>query len=137
MKNKQIILFDGVCNLCNLSIQFVLKNEKEELLKFSSLQSDFSQDFIKANKLNYKYLETLILIEGDQVFFKSKAIFKIAKYLKFPFNLLGYFNFLPIFFHDFFLDYLYNIISTNRYKLFGKKDNCYFPEKNLAHRFID
>lgn len=133
MKNKSIILFDGVCNLCNFSVQFVLKHEKENTLFFSSLQSNFGQQFLKENQFDAQDLKTIIFVNEGKVYKKSKAIFQIAKFLKFPFNILQYLHFIPTIISDFF----YNIISKNRYKLFGKSETCHIPSKDLSNRFIN
>lgn len=138
MKNKQIILFDGVCNLCNTSVQFVLKHEKQNSLYFSSLQSDFSQQFIKEKKLQHKYLDTILFINADgEVFMKTKAIAKIAKHLKFPFNLISILDVFPATFCKYSFDFVYDFIASNRYKMLGKKEVCYIPDKKLQDRFLD
>lgn len=133
MKDKSIILFDGVCNLCNRSVQYILKHEKDETLRFSSLQSDYGQKFLNENNLNSNDLKTIIFIVNNKVFRKSKAVILISSYLKFPYNFLRILNFLPIFL----LDFVYNLISVNRYKIFGKKDSCLIPDKDIKDRFID
>jgi len=132
MNNQKIILFDGVCNLCNTSIQFVLKHEKNNTLKFASLQSDFAQKLLQKNNLKLENFDTILYVEKEQIFSKSKAVFKIAKELKFPFSFIRYFNFLP----NFFIDYFYDIISKNRYRWFGKKEICFIPDKNISNRFF-
>ena len=131
MKKNQIILFDGICNLCNSSIQFILKYEKNVSLKFASLQSEHAKNILQKNDLDISDFNTIIFVQNNTLFFKSKAIFQIAKYLKFPFNLIRIFRFLPLFFTD----GCYNYISKNRYSFFGKKDSCYLPTKELLNRF--
>jgi predicted DCC family thiol-disulfide oxidoreductase YuxK len=79
--HSPIILFDGVCNLCNGAVQFVLSNDPNKAFKFASLQSDFAQDYLKKHQLPTQNFDTLILIENKEVFIKSKAVFKIVKYL--------------------------------------------------------
>ena len=78
---SRIILFDGVCNLCNGAVQFVLRNDTKNIFKFASLQSKFAQDFLKKHQLPTENFGTLILIENEQIFVKSEAVFKIATYL--------------------------------------------------------
>lgn len=129
--HSHIILFDGVCNLCNLAVQFVLKHDTNNIFKFASLQSEFAQDFLKKHKLSTENFDTIILIENNQVFIKSEAVFKIAKYLP-RFAWIGIFRLLPIFISDFFYDF----ISRNRLKWFGQSESCWIPTKELEERFI-
>jgi predicted DCC family thiol-disulfide oxidoreductase YuxK len=129
--HSPIILFDGVCNLCNGAVQFVLSNDPNKAFKFASLQSDFAQDFLKNHQLPTENFGTLILIENDKVFVKSKAVFKITKYLP-KYRWLSIFSFLPIFISDFF----YDIVSKNRLKWFGQRDGCWLPTEDLKERFL-
>jgi predicted DCC family thiol-disulfide oxidoreductase YuxK len=129
--HSPIILFDGVCNLCNGAIQFVLENDSQKTFKFASLQSDFAQDFLKKHQLPTENFGTLILIENDQIFIKSKAVFKIAKYLP-KYTWLHIFRFFPIAISDFF----YDIVSKNRLKWFGRRESCWLPTKDLKERFL-
>ncbi|MCP9762252.1 thiol-disulfide oxidoreductase DCC family protein [Lacihabitans soyangensis] len=126
-----IILFDGVCNLCNGAVQFVLRNDTKNIFKFASLQSKFAQDFLKKHQLPTENFGTLILIENEKIFVKSNAVFKIAKYLT-KYAWLSVFSFLPIFVTDFF----YDIVSKNRLKWFGKRENCWLPTDELKERFL-
>lgn len=129
--HSPIILFDGVCNLCNGAVQFVLGNDSNKVFKFASLQSEFAQDFLKNHQLPTQNFDTLILIENEEVFKKSKAVFKIVKY--FPrYSWLSIFSFLPIFISDFF----YDIVSKNRLKWFGKRESCWLPTEDLKERFL-
>lgn len=133
IKENPIILFDGVCNLCNASVQFVLKHEKESNLKFASLQSEFAKNILEKNGYDFKNYNTIVFIENGKFIFKSSAAFAIAKYLKFPFNLFNYFHFLP----KIITDFCYKNVSRNRYKIFGKSENCYVPTVELESRFVD
>jgi predicted DCC family thiol-disulfide oxidoreductase YuxK len=129
--HSPIILFDGVCNLCNGAVQFVISNDPNKVFKFASLQSEFAQDFLKNHQLPTQKFDTLILIENDKVFVKSKAVFKIVKYLP-KYNWLRIFSFLPIVVSDFF----YDIVSKNRLKWFGQRDSCWLPTEDLKERFL-
>jgi predicted DCC family thiol-disulfide oxidoreductase YuxK len=129
--HSQVILFDGVCNLCNSAVQIVIKNDKNSYYKFASLQSEFAQNFLKKNNLSAQDFSTLILIQDDQYFKKSKAIFKIVKHLP-NYSWLGFFSFLPLFFTDF----VYDLISNNRFKWFGKRASCWLPNSELKDRFL-
>jgi predicted DCC family thiol-disulfide oxidoreductase YuxK len=129
--HSPVVLFDGVCNLCNGAVQFILKNDKKKFFKFASLQSDFAQEFLKNHQLPTHNFDTLILIENDQVFIKSKAVFKIVKYLP-KYACLSIFRLIPIFISDFF----YDVVSKNRLKWFGKRETCWLPTKELKERFL-
>lgn len=133
MKNKPIILFDGVCNLCNSSVLFVLKHEKSDELRFASLQSEFGQNKLKEHHLDSKTFNSIVFIEDGKYYQKSSAALKIASYLKFPYGFLKYLIIVPSFIRNF----VYDIISKNRYKWFGQKDSCMIPSTELKSRFID
>ena len=120
-----IILFDGVCNLCNASVNFVLKNDTKNQFKFASLQSDAAQQLLLQFKVknDKNHLDRIILIKNKTVYDKSTAALLIIKQLKFPFSLGFVFIIIPKFIRD----YIYDIIAKNRYKWFGKKNTCRVP----------
>ena len=130
---KPILLFDGVCNLCNSTIQFVLKRDKKHYFKFASLQSNYGQLFLKKNKLPTSIYDTFILIEGNSYTIKSSAILKVFKQLSSLWPVLYIFIIIPKIIRD----ALYNIIAKNRYHIFGKKDSCMIPDKEIISRFMD
>ena len=130
---KPILLFDGVCNLCNSTVQFVLKRDKKHYFKFASLQSNYGQLFLKKNKLPTSIYDTFILIEGNSYTIKSSAILKVFKQLSSLWPVLYIFIIIPKIIRD----ALYNIIAKNRYHIFGKKDSCMIPDKEILSRFMD
>lgn len=131
--DKPIILFDGVCNLCNASVQFIIKRDSKEYFLFSSLQSDAAQAILLQYKLENLDFNTIILLEDGIIYDKSTAILKIMRKLS-GFYKLGYlFIVVPKFIRDF----VYKIISKNRYKWFGKRDSCMIPTEELKLRFIE
>ena len=124
MKNINIIYVDGVCNLCNGFVRFVHKNNNNELY-FSTLQS--SKEFKNYN------LESILFVENKKVYKGSKAVQKILIKMNSPYNFLGYFlKLLPIFFSGF----IYKIVASNRYNLFGKKEYCELPSEIEKKYFI-
>lgn len=134
MINKNpIIFFDGVCNFCNSSVLFVLKHEKTDELRFASLQSEFAQSQLREHSLDSKTFNSIVFIEDGKYYQKSTAALKIASYLKFPYGFLKYLIIVPSFIRNF----VYDIISKNRYKWFGQKDSCMIPSPELKSRFID
>lgn len=133
MKSNPIILFDGVCNLCNSSVQFVLKHEKHHNFKFASLQSNFGQLKLKEFNLKTEDFDSIVLLEKGKLYRKSTAVLKISKHLKFPFSLLSLFLIIPNFIRNF----VYDFIAKNRYKWFGKEETCWLPEPKFKNRFLD
>lgn len=131
-KKKPIILFDGVCNLCNNSVKFILRHDKKEYFLFASLQSDASKNLL----LHYNYknndLKSIIVIDQDRLYEKSAAVLIICKYLGMPWSLFRVFRVLP----KKWLDYLYDFVAKNRYKWFGKKETCTMMLPTYKNRFI-
>lgn len=133
MVENKIILFDGVCNLCSSSVQFIIKNDDENIFKFASLQSEFGQKFLKENKLDSETFDSFILLDNNKVYKKSTAALIVAKHLKKRWIWLQVFWLIPTVLRD----KLYGVISSNRYKWFGKKDECWLPTAELRGKFID
>lgn len=133
MKNKKIILFDGVCNLCNQSVQFVIDRDTNDRFLFASLQSDFGQNILTKHELNTSNFDSIILVDKDRIYQKSSAALRIAKELKFPWSLLTIFLILPAFIRDF----GYNYVAKNRYNWFGKQESCWMPTPELRSKFLD
>lgn len=132
MMNHEVILFDGVCNLCNGAIQFIIKKDKKNIFKFGTLQSESGKKIINTNK-NISNIDSVLLITNTNVFYKSTAIIKISQKLGFPYNLLIVTILLPVKLRD----KIYDIIAKNRYKWFGKKTNCLVPTPQLKKRFLE
>ena len=132
LKNKTILLFDGYCNLCHSSVQFVLKYEKNSDLYFTSLQSPTGIELLNHYSINPNEIDSLVLIEKNKVYIKSTAALRITKYLKglYPIG----FGLLII--PSFIRNWVYDYIAKNRYKWFGKMDNCLVPDGNLLKRFL-
>ncbi len=133
MKTRKIILFDGICNLCNQSVQFVIEHDKENLFQFASLQSDFGQDFLKKNQFELLNFNSIIYIEGEQFFTKSSAALKIAQQLNGKIAWLSIFLIVPKPLRDI----VYSFIAKNRYRWFGKKESCWLPSPELKTKFLD
>lgn len=130
--NKYIILFDGVCNLCSGFMQFVFKRDSKSIFKFAWLQDKKSQQIITWLSLPRDKFDTIILIEAAKPHFKSTAVIKIFRLLRFPwpFLIVGYI--IPTFFRD----WIYDFVAENRYKWFGKKDQCMVPAQEVVKRFL-
>jgi predicted DCC family thiol-disulfide oxidoreductase YuxK len=131
---NHVVFFDGVCNLCSESVQFIIKNDRNNVFKFSSLQSEFAQKTL-SNK-NIKEISnsrTIILLSNNNTYAKSGAVLRIARLLRFPLNLLYIFIIVPPFIRNAVYDY----ISNNRYRWFGKKQECWIPNETLKSKFIN
>lgn len=131
--NKKIILFDGVCNLCNRSVNFIIEKDKKDIFRFAFLQSEIGKKLLLERGLNPLIFDSVILIEpGIAYYQKSAAALEIVKHLSGGYSLLQYFSFLP----ESLRDSLYNTIVKNRYKWFGKEDNCRIPTPGLKAKFL-
>ncbi|MBD3375284.1 DUF393 domain-containing protein [candidate division KSB1 bacterium] len=132
MMPDPVILFDGVCNLCNASIDFIIRHDSRARYKFAPLQSTAGQHLKERYHLRDS-LYSVILIENNQIYNKSTAALKIAKHLSFPWNLFHLFIHLPIRWRDRFYAY----VARNRYQWFGKRDSCRIPTAHEKERFLD
>ncbi|CAM1365527.1 thiol-disulfide oxidoreductase DCC family protein [Tenacibaculum xiamenense] len=133
-ENKKLILFDGVCNLCNSSVQFVIKHDKKNQFLFTSLQGNTGTKIINHFNIDREKTDSILLFTKEKkIYSRSKAALLIASNLKFPINLLAIFLVIPSFIRD----TVYNYIAKNRYKWFGKKEACYLPTPELKTRFLD
>ncbi|OGU13855.1 MAG: thiol-disulfide oxidoreductase [Ignavibacteria bacterium GWB2_35_12] len=131
--NKPIVFFDGVCNLCNSIVQFIIRHDKKERFLFASLQSEKSKEILSNFNFTQSDIETIILLEENKLYFVSTAALKIVRHLNFLCSLLYIFIIIPKPLRN----YVYRIIAKNRYKWFGKKDSCMVPSHELKNRFID
>jgi len=126
-----IVFFDGVCNLCQGSVRYLIKHDKKGVLKFASLQGNYAKDFV--NETEIQSMQSIMFFDGKMLYKKSTAVLKLSRLLGgwYQLLLLGYI--LPRFFRD----WLYNIVAKNRYRWFGKKDQCMLPSKGFKNRFLD
>ena len=133
-KDKQLILFDGVCNLCNSSVQFVIKKDKANRFVFAPLQSETGQFFINKFNIDTDKVDSIILIpDNDTYYSKSTAALRVAKHLGFPTSWL----FPLLIFPAFMRNWVYDYIARNRYKWYGKKEACMIPTPKLKAKFLD
>jgi predicted DCC family thiol-disulfide oxidoreductase YuxK len=127
-----IILFDGICNFCNSSVQFIIKRDPTGYFKFASLQSETGQQLLKQYGVK-KEIDSLIVIEKQNVYIKSSAALQICR------KLTGFWRFFSVLrvFPPIVRDYLYDIVAKNRYNWFGKRDSCMLPTAEMKKRFLD
>lgn len=128
------ILFDGVCNLCNASVNFIIDRDTHNTFVFAALQSESGRKAIHAYKIAIPEndYDSLILIKGEKVYKKSTAALKIARELSGLWPLFYIFILIPAPVRDVF----YTLIARNRYKLFGRSDSCRLPDPELNRKFI-
>jgi len=131
--SKSVILFDGYCNLCNSQVNSILRFDYKKFFYFSNLDSSFSKKVIKENKVESLEGNTIILYHNNKIIIKSNAAIKIAYLLGGFFKIFIIFKILP----NFIRDGIYDVISRNRYRWFGKSDSCYIPKKEILDRFIN
>lgn len=132
-ENKKLILFDGVCNLCNVSVQFIIKHDKKDLFLFAALQSDVGKQIVKDFHIDTNKTDSILLYTPEKgINYKSTATLKIAHHLEFPINLASIFIIIPVFIRN----WVYDYIAKNRYKWYGKKEHCMIPTPELKNKFL-
>jgi len=132
--NKKIILFDGVCNLCNSAVQFVIKHDKKDVFRFVALQSELGKEILSHIGIDVKNIDSIVLYEpGVAYYYKSDAALQIAKSLNglLPLGIL--FKIIPTGIRN----QLYDYIARNRYKWYGKKESCMIPTPDLKIKFLE
>ncbi|RZJ67303.1 MAG: thiol-disulfide oxidoreductase DCC family protein [Flavobacterium sp.] len=133
-KNKKIILFDGVCNLCNSFVQFVIKRDKNDVFRFVPLQSELGESILKHIGIDPKQIDSIILYEpGVAYYYKSTAAIEIAKGLGGFFSLSTIFKIIP----NFLRNPIYDYVAKNRYKWYGRKESCMIPTPELKAKFLE
>lgn len=127
-----IVLFDGVCNLCNQAIDFIMRNDPKGHFKFGALQDKKTQELLTPYEVDKDYLDSIVLVRKNRVFYKSRAALEIARKLKGLWPLLYVFIIIP----NLLRNPLYDWIAQNRYKWFGKKETCRLPTPEEKDRFL-
>jgi predicted DCC family thiol-disulfide oxidoreductase YuxK len=126
-----VVLFDGVCKLCNGSVNFILRRDRKGRLKLAPLQSDYGRAVLKEHGRNPDVLDSMMLLEGDRLTVQSTAVIRITKYLGGAWPLCMVALIIPCFIRDF----LYDAIAKNRTRWFGKYDTCRIPDPKFEDRF--
>lgn len=132
VKEQPVVLFDGVCNLCNSAVQWIIKHDPNAKVKFASLQSDKGKELIKRSSVSIGEMKSMVLIEKNKIYVKSTAVLKVCKYLKGIWKLGIMLLIIPRPIRDL----VYEWIAKNRYKWFGKRNDCMMPTKQLKDRFL-
>ena len=132
-QEKKIVLFDGVCNLCSSSVQFILKRDKKDQFLFGSLQGAYGQDVLKKFGMPADEFNSFMLLEGENLYTKSSGALRMLKHLGGAWSMLYVFMIVPKFIRD----AVYNTVAHNRYKWFGKKEECWLPKPEWKKKFLD
>lgn len=132
--HENIILFDGVCNLCDGAINLIIKQDNKKLFRYASLQSKIGMQISKKYNLPLSNYKSFVYIKKGRSYLKSDAALEIAKDIGFPWNGLYIMKFIV---PPFIRDSIYNYISENRYSFFGKKEHCLMPSQEIKNLFIE
>jgi predicted DCC family thiol-disulfide oxidoreductase YuxK len=131
--DKQLILFDGICNLCNASVNYIVKHDKKDVFRFAALQSEIGLQIIKEHKIDTSKTDSVLLYSKEHgIRYKSTAALIITKHLGFPRNLMTIFLIVPPFIRN----WVYDYIAQNRYKWYGKRKSCMIPTPGLQKKFL-
>ena len=130
--HNSVILFDGICNFCSDSVKFIVKRDPMGKFKFAPLQSETATDLIAKFDIDNENLDSIILFEDNTYYIKSTAVLKIAKQLNALWSLIYVFIIIPRPIRD----YFYDIVATNRYRWFGRKEQCMVPNADIEKRFL-
>jgi len=131
-QQHKIILFDGVCNLCNSSVNFVIRKDKKDQFRFAALQSDIGKIYTSKFNIDSTETDSILLIDDDKVYIKSTAALYITKSLSGGYPLLFGFIILPSIIRN----WVYDVVARNRYKWYGKKETCMIPTPELKEKFL-
>ena len=132
-ENKLIILFDGVCNLCIGSIQFIIKKDSKDIFRLAPIQSVVGQKIIKKYSIDISKKDSIVLINGNNVKYQSTAVLSVLYKLKTFWRILLFLYIIPYPIRD----YIYSLVAKSRYSLFGKQHTCIVPNKNIKSKFLN
>lgn len=127
-----VVLFDGVCNFCNSSVNFIINHDKKNYFRYAAIQLEPGQALMKKFNLDPVNLSSFVLVEGEKYYTKTTAVLRVAKNLGFPWNLSYIFIVVPPFIRNI----SYNIIAKYRYKWFGKREACRVPTHKEREKFL-
>jgi predicted DCC family thiol-disulfide oxidoreductase YuxK len=133
MENKPILLFDGVCNLCNWFVQFIIKRDKKKQFHFAPLQGKTGQKLLQQFNLPANNFNSFVLVCNEKAFTRSSASLRVLKMLGRGWQLFYVFIIVPRLIRD----SVYNLLAKSRYKWYGKKESCMVPTPELKDRFLD
>jgi predicted DCC family thiol-disulfide oxidoreductase YuxK len=130
---QPVLLFDGVCNLCNALVRFVIRQDKKQIFRFASLQSSAGQRLLAKYKIDWKRSDSFVLIENERAFQQSGAALRLCKKLPWYWSWTQLFWIIPPFLRE----ALYRVVARNRYNWFGRQENCMVPTEATKARFLE
>jgi predicted DCC family thiol-disulfide oxidoreductase YuxK len=133
VNENPVILFDGVCNFCNGTVNFVLKQDRKDVFRFAALQSEAGRRLLEKYKLSTEEFDSFVLLDEGKIYKKSAAALRVMNKLPWFWKEVQLFRVIPTPFRD----AIYDFIARNRYKWFGKKDQCMIPTLEIKSRFLD
>lgn len=131
--NRPVVLFDGVCNLCNFFVNFIIDHDRKNHFLFGSLQSKEAKHILLKHSHDSDQLKTVVFVDAGVMYMRSTAALRVLKKLGLPWSIFFVFIVVPKSFRD----WIYDWISRNRYSWFGKRDTCRMPTPELRQRFLD
>ena len=132
MPDQPLLFFDGVCNLCNSSVQTIIKKDRHQKFKFASIQSDAAKEILLQFDNFNSSIDSIILINNGKLFYKSSAVLRVCKILGSVYSFLIIFWLIPKPIRD----WMYDFVAKNRYSWFGKRESCMIPSVELEDRFL-
>lgn len=132
-ESHPVVLFDGVCNLCNRSVQFIIRRDKKDQFRFAALQGKTGQEILARHGLPADSFNSFILAEGDKIYTRSTGALRMLRILGLPWSLFYVYIIVPRFFRD----GVYNWIARNRYRWYGRQESCIIPTPELRKKFLD
>lgn len=127
-----LVLFDGVCNLCNGIVTFIIARDPEARLRFAALQSERGQAVLRRHRLPLSNYDSFVVLDNGKIYLKSEAFLRIMRYLSWPWPLMQYMRLVPRVLRD----WGYDLVGRNRYRLFGRQDRCMMPTPDVMRRFL-
>lgn len=131
-QEHKIILFDGICNLCNTSVNLVIKKDKKDLFRFAALQSEIGKTYASKFNIDISEIDSILLIDQDKIYVKSTAALHITKSLSGGYPLLFSLMIVP----NFIRNWAYDFVARNRYKWYGNRETCMVPTPELREKFL-
>ncbi len=130
---RQIIVFDGVCTLCNRGVAFLLAHEHDHLIRFAAAQSTAGRELLSEFGLDPENLASFVFIQGGTAHFRSDAALRVARHLRLPWRMFRVLRIIPRPLRD----WVYDLIARRRYRWFGKRESCMVPTPEMRSRFLD
>ncbi|QUL56085.1 thiol-disulfide oxidoreductase DCC family protein [Paenibacillus tritici] len=132
VQREAVVLIDGVCHLCQGLVRFIIPRDPQANFKFASLQSEAGRELLKAGGLPERQLDTVVLVENGKYYTESAAVLRIARRLRFPWPLAYVFTLIPRPLRN----AIYRIVARNRYRWFGRDEQCLLPTPDMKRRFL-